>query len=418
MSKARILIVEDDGITAKDLEKWLTGLGYNVSAVVSSGADAIKKAKEINLDLVLMDIILGGDIDGIEAAKQIHVYRNIPVIYLSAFSDEVTLQRANITEPFGYVLKPFDEKELHMTIEMALYKHKAEEELRMATMVFENAMDGMTVTDAKGTILAVNNAFTKITGYTPEEAVGKNPRILKSGRQDVEFYKGFWDTLIAKGKWEGEIWNRRKNGEIYPEWTVISAVRNKQGNTTHYIGVARDTTERIRYEEKIKYQAYHDTLTGLPNRLLFYDRLSVALSNAKRNKGILAVIFLDIDGFKPINDNFGHDVGDILLQSITKRLINCIRQGDTVARIGGDEFTLILPQVTQKEEVDEIAQRLIDTLKEPYLINKNNLYITASVGISFYPDDGEDMQTLMKKADIAMYSAKEKGKNNYQFYAG
>lgn len=418
MSKARILIVEDDGITAKDLEKWLTGLGYNVSAVASSGVDAIKKAKEINPDLVLMDIILGGDIDGIEAAKQIHVYRNIPVIYLSAFSDEVTLQRANITEPFGYVLKPFDEKELHMTIEMALYKHKAEEELRMATMVFENAMDGMTVTDAKGTILAVNNAFTKITGYTPEEAVGKNPRILKSGRQDAEFYKGFWDTLIAKGKWEGEIWNRRKNGEIYPEWTIISAIRNNQGNTTHYIGVARDTTERIRYEEKIKYQAYHDTLTGLPNRLLFYDRLSVALSNAKRSKGILAVIFLDIDGFKPINDNFGHDVGDILLQSITKRLMNCIRQGDTVARIGGDEFTLILPQVTQKEEVDEIAQRLIDTLKEPYLINKNNLYITASVGISFYPDDGKDMQTLMKKADIAMYSAKEKGKNNYQFYAG
>ncbi|MBI5748554.1 MAG: diguanylate cyclase [Nitrospinae bacterium] len=418
MSKVNILIVEDDGITARDLEKWLTGLGYNVSAVVSSGVDAIKKAKEINPDIVLMDIKLSGDIDGIEAARQIHVYRNIPVIYLTAFSDKALLRRANITEPFGYVLKPFDEKELHITIEMALCKHKVAEELRLAKMVFENAMDGMMVTDARGTILSVNNAFTKITGYTPEEAIGKNPRLLKSGRQDAEFYKDFWDTLIAKGKWEGEIWNKRKNGEIYPEWTVISAVRNNQGNITHYIGVARDTTERIRYEEKIKYQAYHDTLTGLPNRLLFYDRLSVALSNAKRGKGILAVIFLDIDGFKPVNDTFGHDAGDILLQSITKRLMNCIRQGDTVARIGGDEFTLILPQVTQKEEVDEIARRLIDTIKESYLINKHKLYITASIGISFYPDDGEDMQTLMKKADIAMYSAKEKGKNNYQFYAG
>ncbi len=418
MSKANILIVEDDGITAKDMEKWLTGLGYNVSAVVSSGIDAIKKAKEIQPDLVLMDIKLSGDMDGIEAADIIRISCDIPIIFLTAFLDEALLRRAKITEPYGYVLKPFDVRELHVTIETALCKHKVAEELRLAKMVFENAMDGMVVTNARGTILSVNNAFTKITGYTPEEAIGKNPRILKSGRQDAEFYKNFWDTLIAKGKWEGEIWNIRKNGEIYPEWTVISAVRNNQGNTTHYVGVARDTTERIRYEEKIKYQAYHDTLTGLPNRLLFYDRLSVALSNARRGKGILAVIFLDIDGFKPINDNFGHDAGDILLQSITKRLMNCIRQGDTVARIGGDEFTLILPQVTQKEEVDEIARRLIDTLKEFYLINEHKLYITASVGISFYPDDGEDMQTLMKKADIAMYSAKDKGKNNYQFYAG
>jgi len=418
MSKANILIVEDNGITAKDMEKWLTGLGYNVSAVVSSGVDAIKKAKEIQPDLVLMDIKLSGDMDGIEAADIIRISCDIPIIFLTAFLDEALLRRAKITELYGYVLKPFDVRELHVTIETALCKHKVAEELRLAKMVFENAMDGMVVTDARGTILSVNNAFTKMTGYTPEEAIGKNPRLLKSGRQDAEFYKGFWDTLIAKGKWEGEIWNRRKNGEIYPEWAVISAVRNNQGNTTHYVGVARDTTERIRYEEKIKYQAYHDTLTGLPNRLLFYDRLSVALSNARRGKGILAVIFLDIDGFKPINDNFGHDAGDILLQSITKRLMNCIRQGDTVARIGGDEFTLILPQVTQKEEVDEIARRLIDTLKEFYLINEHKLYITASVGISFYPDDGEDMQTLMKKADIAMYSAKDKGKNNYQFYVG
>src|SRR3989338_5496258 len=418
MSKANILIVEDNGITAKYMEKWLTGFGYNVSAVVSSGVDAIKKAKEIQPDLVLMDIKLSGDMDGIEAADIIRISCDIPIIFLTAFLDEALLRRAKITELYGYVLKPFDVRELHVTIETALCKHKVAEELRLAKMVFENAMDGMVVTDARGTILSVNNAFTKMTGYTPEEAIGKNPRLLKSGRQDAEFYKGFWDTLIAKGKWEGEIWNRRKNGEIYPEWAVISAVRNNQGNTTHYVGVARDTTERIRYEEKIKYQAYHDTLTGLPNRLLFYDRLSVALSNARRGKGILAVIFLDIDGFKPINDNFGHDAGDILLQSITKRLMNCIRQGDTVARIGGDEFTLILPQVTQKEEVDEIARRLIDTLKEFYLINEHKLYITASVGISFYPDDGEDMQTLMKKADIAMYSAKDKGKNNYQFYVG
>ncbi len=418
MAKAKILVVEDEGIVAMDLKSRLQNLGYDVPDIALSGEEAIKKAGEIQPDLVLMDIMLTGDMDGIEAAEQIHVYRNIPVIYLSAFADKVTLQRAKITEPYGYILKPFDEKELHIAIEMALCKYKAERELRLAAQVFENGMDGIMVTDADGKILKVNNAFTKITGYAPEEAIGKNPRILKSGRHDTEFYKSFWNDLIAKGKWEGEIWNRRKNGEIYPEWSLISVVKDNHGNTTHYIDVIRDITERIRYEERIKYQAYHDTLTGLPNRLLFYDRLSVALSNARRSKGILAVIFLDIDGFKPINDNFGHDVGDILLQSITKRLINCIRQGDTVARIGGDEFTIILPQVMQKEEVDEIARRLIDTLKESYLINKHELYITASIGISFYPDNGEDIQTLMKKADISMYRAKEKGKNNYQFYTG
>lgn len=418
MAKAKILIVEDEGLIAMDLKSRLQNLGYDVPHIALSGEEAVKKAREIQPDLVIMDIKLSGDMDGIEAADIIRVSCDIPIIFLTAFLDEALLRRAKIIEPYGYVLKPFDERELHINIEIALYKYKAERDLRLSAKVFENAMDGIMITDEKGTILSINDAFTRITGYTPEEAIGKNPRILKSGRHDTKFYKGFWNDLITKDKWEGEIWNRRKNGEIYPEWSVISVVKDNHGNTTHYIDVIRDITERIRYEEKIKYQAYHDTLTGLPNRLLFYDRLSVALSNAKRGKGILAVIFLDIDGFKPINDNFGHDVGDILLQSITKRLMNCIRQGDTVARIGGDEFTLILPQVTQKEEVDEIGRRLIDTLKESYLINKHKLYITASVGISFYPDDGEDMQTLMKKADIAMYSAKEKGKNNYQFYAG
>ena len=416
MAKAKILIVENEGIVAMDLKSRLQNLGYDVPDIALSGEEAVKKAREIQPDLALMDIMLKGDMDGIEAADIIRVSCDIPIIFLTAFLDEVLLRRASITEPYGYILKPFDGRELNATIEMALYKYKAEKELRLAAKVFENGMDGIMITDADGKILKVNNAFTKITGYAPEEAIGKNPRILKSGKHDTEFYKSFWNDLITNGKWEGEIWNRRKNGEIYPEWSLISVVKDNHGNTTHYIDVMRDITERIRYEERIKYQAYHDTLTGLPNRLLFYDRLSVALSNAKRSKGILAVIFLDIDGFKPINDTFGHDVGDILLQSITKRLINCIRQGDTAARIGGDEFTLILPQIMHKEEVDEIARRLIDTLKESYLINKHNLYITASVGISFYPDDGEDMQTLMKKADIAMYSAKEKGKNNYQFY--
>ena len=416
MTKAKILIVEDEGLIAMDMKKGLENVGYYVSAIVPSGKEAVEKAREIQPDLVLMDIKLSGDMDGIKAADIIRVSCDIPIIFLTAFLDEALLRRAKITEPYGYVLKPFDVRELHVTIEMALYKYKAERELRLAAKVFENAMDGIMITDAEGKILKVNNAFTKITGYAPGEAIGKNPRILKSGRHDTKFYKGFWNDLITKGKWEGEIWNRRKNGEIYPEWSLISVVKDNHGNTTHYIDLIRDITERIRYEEKIKYQAYHDTLTGLPNRLLFYDRLSVALSNARRGKKILAVIFLDIDGFKPINDNFGHDVGDILLQSITKRLMNCIRQGDTVARIGGDEFTIILPQIMQKEEVDEIARRLIDTLKEAYLINKHELYITASVGISFYPGDGEDMQTLMKKADIAMYSAKEMGKNNYQFY--
>ena len=356
MAKAKILVVEDERIITMDMKNRLQNLGYDVPAIASSGEEAVKKAEEINPDLVLMDIMLKGAMSSIEAAERIRSSSNTPIIY---HSDEAMFQQAKMTEPYGYILKPFNERELHLTIEMAIYRHKMEEALRLSAKVFENAMDRIMITDERGIILAINNAFTKMTGYTPEEAIGKNPRLLKSGRQDTEFYKDFWDTLIAKGKWEGEIWNRRKNGEIYPEWAVISVIKDNRGNTTHYIDVMRD-----------------------------------------------------------INDTFGHDAGDILLQSIMKRLINCIRQGDTVASIGGDEFTIILPNVTQKEEVDEIAQRLSDTLKESYLINKHKLYVTASVGISFYPDDGEDIQTLMKKADIAMYRAKEKGKNNYQFYAG
>lgn len=413
----RILIAEDEGIIAKDMRNRLTMLEYTVIAAVPSGEEAVKKTEEINPDLILMDITLKGAMSGIEAAEKIRTFSNIPIIYLTAHSDETIFQQAKTTEPYGYILKPFNEREMHLTIEMAVYRYKMEEALRLSAKVFENAMDKIMITDTNGTILKVNDAFTEITGYSPEDVIGKTPGILKSGRHDAEFYKNIWKALTETGKWEGEIWNRKKDGRVYPEWAVIVAVKNIQGRATHYISMARDITERSRYEEKIKYQAYHDTLTGLPNRLLFYDRLSIALSNTQRSKRMLSVMFLDLDGFKTINDTFGHDTGDSLLQSVTKKLINCTRQGDTVARMGGDEFTLILPQIVRKDEAEIIARRILSTLQEPFLINEHNLSITVSIGISFYPDDGDDVQTLMKKADGAMYSAKEKGKNNYRFYA-
>ncbi|MEK6546164.1 MAG: diguanylate cyclase [Nitrospinota bacterium] len=315
-----------------------------------------------------------------------------------------------------------------MTKETALYEQKmkrnlkgneqkkTEEELYLAAKVFENAMDEIVITDSKAVIQKVNRAFTEITGYSKEEVIGKNTRILKSGKQDTEFYTKMWDSIITSGKWEGNLWNRKKDGSIYPEWKIIIAVKDENNKTTHYISMARDMSERVKYEEQIKHQAYHDILTGLPTRLLFYDRLSIAIANAQRVKQRIAVIFLDIDGFKFVNDNFGHNVGDILLQSIAKRLMKGIRKGDTIGRLGGDEFIFILPQITGEEVINMIALRLLNILKEPFLINEHTFQITGSMGISHYPDDGDDIETLLKKADIAMYQAKEKGKNNYQFY--
>lgn len=292
----------------------------------------------------------------------------------------------------------------------------AETELKLADIVFKNTLEGIAITNAEGTILSVNPAFTTITGYRADEAIGKNPRILKSDHHDDGFYKNMWAELLEKGHWHGEIWNRKKSGEAYYEWLTIVAIKDADGKPCNYVSVFRDITEIRQKDEHILHMAYHDPLTNLPNRLLFHDRLQQALSSARRYPRVIAIMFIDLDRFKIINDTFGHNVGDTLLQAVASRLKDAVRQNDTVSRLGGDEFIILLSEIEKVQDAALVAQKILHLLSASFVVHGHELNITASIGISVYPDDGNDVQMLMKKADTAMYHAKEQGKNAYQFY--
>lgn len=286
----------------------------------------------------------------------------------------------------------------------------------LAVRVLENIMDGVLITDADGHIQYVNPAFSAITGYSADEVVGKNPRILKSGHQDAEFYQYMWTTLNTQGQWQGEIWNRRKNGEIYPEWENIAVIKDGEDNVTNYVAIFSDITVLKSMERRFHHLAHHDPLTGLPNRLLFQDRFQLALVQAKRQQQALAVLFIDIDNFKTINDTLGHAVGDQLIKTAAERLTQCVRNADTVARLGGDEFIVLLVNVKNPQDAERVAKKIISAVAKVFVVEGHELSITASIGACLYPEGGEDTNTLIKNADTAMYRAKQQGKNNYQLY--
>jgi len=312
---------------------------------------------------------------------------------------------------------PGEEPDCSLAVVRDTTKRKlAEEELVFASKVFEHSIEGIVVTDKEGKILQVNPAFTLITGYTPQEAVGQNPRVLKSDRHDAFFYQAMWAQLASEGQWSGEIWNRRKSGEIYPEWLTINAVRNSSGQITNYVSIFHDITELKRQQEALEHQAQHDALTGLPNRVLLNDRLQMALAGMKRKETKLALLFLDLDHFKNINDGFGHTAGDNLLVELSRRLKEQLRTGDTLARQGGDEFLILLPEIESVEDVGLIAARLLASLKSPFYHGEIEYFVTASIGVTISPDDGNDAGALIKNADMAMYRAKNLGRNAYQLF--
>ncbi len=286
--------------------------------------------------------------------------------------------------------------------------------LRQAAHVFESTTDGVMITDANGRIEAVNQAFTDITGFKAGEVLGKNPRLLNSERQDDRFYEDLWEELIRDGRWQGEIWNRRKSGELFPVWESISAIRDDKGRVTHYVAILSDISALKRADERLTHLAHFDPLTDLPNRVLFQDRLGHALDHARRRGGRVGLLFIDLDGFKAVNDALGHATGDRLLREVAQRLRSCVRQCDTVARLSGDEFTVILEGLLVREHVMPIVQNIVEGLAVGYGIDGQEIRVTASVGVSFYPDDGREVNTLMQKADAAMYQAKEAGGNDFQ----
>lgn len=292
----------------------------------------------------------------------------------------------------------------------------AEERELRARVVFENTSEGIIVTDADQRILAVNRAFQEITGYSEQAALGNTPRLLQSGRHDETFYRTMWTSLNETGHWRGEMWNRRKDGEIYPQLTTISAVHDQADRLTHYVGVFGDITQIKRSEEKLYRLAHHDVLTGLPNRVLLRARMEQALQRAERSGSKVGVLFLDLDLFKNVNDTLGHTVGDALLVQVAKSMAGKVREADTIARLGGDEFSVIMEELDDPSDPGLLAQRLLEGFVAPFDVNGHELYITASIGISLFPDDGRDMDTLVSNADLAMYQAKEGGRNCYRFF--
>jgi diguanylate cyclase (GGDEF)-like protein/PAS domain S-box-containing protein len=293
---------------------------------------------------------------------------------------------------------------------------RSQEKIKLAASVFVNARENIIITDTTGIMIDVNDSFTKTTGYSYDEAIGQNPHILKSGRHSPEFYADMWQALIKDGHWYGELWNRRKNGEVYAEMKTITAVNDKDGVTTHYVSLGSDITPMKNYQIQIEHIAHYDVLTDLPNRALLADRLSQAMLQCKRHSQSLAVVFLDLDGFKSVNDTHGHDIGDDLLIALSGLMKEALRDGDSLARIGGDEFVAVLTDLSSVEDYEPVLERLLLAASKPIKIGNLVISVSASIGVTLYPQDNVDTDQLMRHADQAMYLAKDSGKNCYHLF--
>ncbi len=310
--------------------------------------------------------------------------------------------------------------QMHGTIQDITQRKQSEEQLRVAAAAFES-QEGMMITDTNNTILRVNHAFTNITGYTAEEAIGKNPRIFHSGHQDENFYVAMWERLKSNGAWEGELWNRRKNGEVYPEHLSITSVKHQDGNVLNYVAAFTDITQRKKAEEDVKRLAYFDALTGLPNRRLLQDRLQRALAASTRNGKQGALMFIDLDDFKSLNDTLGHAIGDLLLQQVAQRLATCTREGDTIARLGGDEFVIILEGLSERSfdaaaQTELVGMKILTALCQPYHLDTHQCHSTPSIGVTLFKGQQQEIDELLKQADIAMYQAKKSGRSVLRFF--
>ncbi|OOZ74691.1 hypothetical protein BOW50_12385 [Solemya velum gill symbiont] len=532
-----ILVVEDDSYLSQHIGIYLEEKGYQVAGMVSSGEEAIRQVEVLEPDLILMNIVLAGDMDGIEAAGMIQEQHDIPILYLTAYNDTKFLTRARITSPYAYILKPFNEREFGLTIDFALHKHElekalrnnerhlvdaqrvgkmgswewnvvenklkwtdeiyrifgvdpeefgasyeaflsfvhpedvelvkeaveqalqheqpysiehrillhdgtikivheeanvqfegkgeplwmlgtvqdvtehrqSEERLRLFKSVIENTREAVVITDSKNRIVVVNDAYCEITGYERDELIGIDPGRMRSGTHDKKFYQDMWQSLKQDGSWSGEIWDKRKNGEVYPKWLSISAEKDSRSEVGHYVGIFTDISEIKEKEQRLTHLAYFDPLTGAANRLHFMERLKQEVQRAGRLNDWFAVLFVDLDRFKAVNDLYGHDVGDEVLKEAVLRIRSCIREADVLARLGGDEFTLLLTSDVDDEGASIVGEKIVDVLSQPFLIGQKKIEIGASIGISVYPRDGDSLEKLMLNADRAMYQSKKNG---------
>ncbi|MCV2368840.1 diguanylate cyclase domain-containing protein [Roseateles oligotrophus] len=339
---------------------------------------------------------------------------------VSAISQGDLTQRSatRTQDEFGELSAHFDAMAVDLVSELrheVAVRKQAEAQLQLSASVFTHAREGIMITDPAGAIIDVNETFSQITGYSRDEVLGRNPRLLSSGRHDKVFYIEFWNALLNQGMWTGEIWNRRKTGEIYAEMQTISAVRDEQGQVKQYLSLFSDITTLKEHESQLKNIAYHDALTGLPNRLLLNDRLQHAMLQSKRRKDMLALVYLDLDGFKSVNDRHGHAIGDALLVGIAKNIKLALREGDTLARLGGDEFIVLLVDIYKQSDCGPMLERILGAASAPVNCSGLSLQISASLGVAYYPQAAEVNATqLLQQADQAMYEAKHEGKNRFR----
>ena len=430
-SVTRILIVDD---TPANIELLLGALedDYELS-FATSGRQALALLQTPELpDLILLDVMMP-EMDGYEVnatLKQDPRTRHIPVIFITAKTDIMSETRALTDGAVDFIHKPINTDVLRARVRVHVMLQQrtqalqqslldirhAQEQLRIQSMALVQSPTSIVITDVNGIIQYVNPYFVEESGYSAAEAIGQNPKILNSGLTDKSVFEDMWHHLVAGEPWTGELINRRKSGEIYWEEARIAPVKNEQGVTSHYVAVKMDITEQKQTHERIAYLAHHDLLTNLPNRLLFFDRVNQSLAQAQRQGSRLAVMYIDLDKFKPINDSCGHAAGDYVLQQVALRMESCVRHSDTVGRIGGDEFVVLLPDITAPERVIQVAEKIRQTLKQPIEFGDRFFEISSSIGIALYPDHGDTVDQLALCADCAMYQAKESGRDRVILY--
>jgi len=424
MSKARILIVEDESIVAMDIQNSLENLGYIIAGRTDRAEDAIKRAAELHPDLILMDIGLKGEMDGVEAATQIRAKLDLPVIFLTAFANQSTLERARKAEPYGYILKPFEEYELVISIEMAVYKHGMEKKLRESEerydLAVRGANDGLWDWNLKSNEIYYSPRWKSMLGFKEDEIGGNPDEWLKRVHPDDE--QRVRENLLSHVNgtslhFEYEYKIQHANGHYIWVLTRGLAVRDAEGKAYRMAGSQTDVTSRKMIEERLAYGALHDGLTGLPNRELFMDRLKQRMEHTKRHpESLFAVLFLDIDRFKVVNDSLGHAVGDQLLINTARRLQICLRPEDTIARLSGDEFAILLNEVSDVSDAVRVAERFQAKMKETAALEPVNRSSTSSIGITMFDDKYTQSQDMLRDADTAMYRAKALGGGRYQIF--
>jgi len=431
MQTIKILVVEDNDHDFRRISRAFVKYDFSVTITravrAEQALDIINSQTDVHpFDIILTDLMMPG-MSGLELAEILSKQDiSYPIILLTGEGDERIAVKALKLGVFDYLSKDLDSvfiELLPVAITKAIESYanqyelkKAVEKLQLSSRVFRDTHEGIVITDANRDIIDINPAFSDITGYSREDILGQNPKILSSGKQGAKFFHDMWKSINQHGHWQGEVWNRKKGGELFAEMLNISVLLDDNEDVVNYVGIFSDITSYKQQQDQLSLMAHYDVLTGLPNRSLFADRFKQAAAHSKRTQSILAICFLDLDNFKPINDNFGHDVGDQLLIEVAKRINDTMRDEDTVSRHGGDEFSLLLRDINSYTECKLTIERILAALAEPYLIDDYEHKITASVGITLYPEDNEDIDTLLRHADQAMYQSKLAGKHQHQLF--